>query len=131
MHVSTRRLLIMGDDDPPGAYLATRSTVGWQEYRAITSSINLCLFGGRGMLLLGSGSMSSVGRVCLGSTDSPVLPLAAALVCRMISGTSSTVVDMVRICCGCGNGVRLREGPGDGVVLLAVMVVYAAGEEEH
>jgi len=57
------------------------------------------------MLLDGSGSISSVGSVCLGSTDSPVCPLAAARVRAMISGAASD--DMLRM------GIELEEGRGD------------------
>jgi len=82
------------------------------------------------MLFDGSGSMSSVGNVCLGSTDSPVCPLAAARVRAMISGAASD--DMLRsgvdwasngeldrdrqVWCGCSvepNG-RLLSGKSNG-----------------
>ena len=61
------------------------------------------------MLFDGFGSISSVGRVWRGSTDSPVTPLAAARVRRMISGTSSCddeTDDMLRVLMCC-------EGRGD------------------
>jgi len=60
------------------------------------------------MLFSGFGSISSVGRVWRGSTDSPVTPLAAARVRRMISGMSSADVDlddMLRWLMGVGGGM--------------------------